>query len=219
MMDTLKDYDSFIGIDISQADLEKARSKFEDKPVEFEIMNAENMAFSDDTFDTVCLSYSIHHLEDPKMVLTEIKRVLKPGGYLIIQECFCDGNQSEAKQTDIVIHHWNAKLDTLRDLPHFNTFTRKRLRALVQSMKFDTVEIFESKRNVKCLFCEDIEKCENPRHEDIVNLQIKEIDDLLEKVKEHPDYDEFCLEADLLRKRVRATGVESASLLFFICSN
>jgi ubiquinone/menaquinone biosynthesis C-methylase UbiE len=217
MMDTLKDYDSFFGIDITSADLEKARSKFVDKPVEFEIMNAENMAFEDSSFDTVCISYSIHHLENPKQVLTEIKRVLKPGGHLIIQECVHDGDQSEAKRTDIAVHHWSAKLDSLRGLPHFNTFSRKKLRDLVQSIKFENVEIFESKRNVNCLFCEEMEKCEDPKYEDIVNNEIKEIDNLLEKLKEHPNYDEFCLEADLLRKRVRATGVESADFLFFIC--
>lgn len=217
MMDVLKDYDSFIGIDIASADLEKARSKFEDKPVEFEIMNAESMAFPDDSFDTVCISYSIHHLENPKQVLEEIKRVLKPGGYLIIQECVCDGDQSEAKLTEIMVHHWGAKLDTLRGLPHFETYSRKKLRDLIQSMKFDNVEIYESKRYVKCLFCEDMEKCENPKNEDIINREIKEIDDLLEKLKEHPDYDNLCVEAELLRKRVRATGVEPEDFLFFIC--
>ena len=69
MMNALKDYDSFIGIDISHDDLEKARSEFVDKPVEFEIMNAEELNFPDDSFDTVCLSYSIHHLKNSKQVV------------------------------------------------------------------------------------------------------------------------------------------------------
>ena len=135
LMKTLGDFESFIGIDISDEKLEKARNKFKDDPVEFVEMNAEDMAFDDNSFDTVCISHSIHHLEKPKLVLGEMQRVLKPEGYLILQEMFCDGNQSEAKQTDILSHHWGAKIDSLRGEPHFETLTRKQIRNLYHFIK------------------------------------------------------------------------------------
>ena len=99
LMKTLGDFDSFIGVDISEEDLEKARQTFKDEPVEFARMNAEDLTFDDATFDTVCIADSIHHLEKPEEVLDEMQRVLKPGGYLILQEMFHDGYQNEANQT------------------------------------------------------------------------------------------------------------------------
>jgi len=217
LMKALRDYDSFVGIDISEENLEKARSKFKDKPVEFVSMNAERLTFDDNSFDTVSISFSIHHLENPKQVLDEMKRVLRPGGNLILQEMFCDGDQSEAKQTDIRVHHWGAKVDSLRGIPHFETLSREQLRNLVRSMKLDSIEDFESKRYVKCLSCEDIEQCEDPKNENIIDFAIKEIDEKLDEAKDHPMYDEFSEEANLLKKRVRSIGSEPASFLFFIC--
>ena len=84
LMKTMKDYDSFAGIDISEDDLEKARKAVKDDSVSFELMNGEELTFDDESFDTVCLSFSIHHLENVSTVLGEMVRVLKPGGHLII---------------------------------------------------------------------------------------------------------------------------------------
>ncbi|MFX1602603.1 MAG: class I SAM-dependent methyltransferase, partial [Promethearchaeota archaeon] len=56
LMKTLKGYNSFVGIDISADDLEKAREQFKDAPVDLMEMNAETMSFPDNHFDTVCIS-------------------------------------------------------------------------------------------------------------------------------------------------------------------
>ena len=47
LMKTLKDYKSFVGIDISADDLKKAREKLKDAPVVLMEMNAEMMSFPD----------------------------------------------------------------------------------------------------------------------------------------------------------------------------
>ena len=217
LMKILRDYDSFIGIDISEEDLEKARSKFNDEPVEFIGMNAEKMTFDDNSFDTVCISFSIHHLEKPNKVLDEMQRVLKPGGHLIIQEMFCDDDQNEAKQTETLVHHWDAKVDSIRGVPHFETLSREQLRELVRSMKFSSIEDFESQRYVKCIFCEDMEKCGDPKHKDIIEFAIREINEILGRIIDHPRFKGLSHEAELLKKRVKSIGTEPASFLFFIC--
>ena len=109
LMKTLKDYDSFVGIDYcasasSKKQMESARRRFEGKPVRFLEMNAENLQFEDESFDTVCISHSLHHLDKMSRVLTEMKRVLKNGGNFILQECYCDGNQTEAQKADELEH-------------------------------------------------------------------------------------------------------------------
>jgi ubiquinone/menaquinone biosynthesis C-methylase UbiE len=78
LMKTLKCYDSFVGIDYcaseeSREDMESARKRFEGKPVQFFQMNAENLQFEDESFDTVCISHSLHHLDRIDRVLMEIR--------------------------------------------------------------------------------------------------------------------------------------------------
>ncbi len=80
LIKTLKDYDSFIGIDSSKKEVESARKQLKEQPAKILEMNAEALQFKNNTFDTVCTSYSLHHLENIDKVLAEMKRVLKPNG-------------------------------------------------------------------------------------------------------------------------------------------
>lgn len=215
---SLKDFDSFIGIDISGEHIAVAKEKFPDMPVSFQIMNAEKLEFSDHSFDTVCISYSIHHLENPTDVLQEMHRVLRPGGTFILQEMFCDGNQSDAQRMDTLVHHWDAKIDSQLGIPHFETLSRIQIRDLVGSLNFSHIDFYEATRDVGCLFCEEMQKCENPLNPVIVADTIKQIDDNLEKMADQTNYEELQQEAEALKGRLRMTGTSSASILFFICS-
>jgi ubiquinone/menaquinone biosynthesis C-methylase UbiE len=139
LIKTLKGYDSFVGIDYcpsesSREDMESAKKKFEGKPVSFLEMNAENMDFDDDTFDTVSISYSLHHLSNVDKVMAEMKRVLRPGGTFILQEVCCDGDQTEAQKADKLQHEWGAKIDTLLGITHNKTFARQRILDIVRSL-------------------------------------------------------------------------------------
>ena len=102
LMKTLKDYTSFTGVDISDKGLEKARKRFKDVQAKFMVMNAESLTFKNNRFDTVCISYSIHHLENIDTVFSEMYRVLKPGGNFIIQEMYSDGEQTAAQRYQLL---------------------------------------------------------------------------------------------------------------------
>jgi len=154
LMKVLKEYNTFTGIDISEENLKEARELFKDKPVNFQPMNAESMNFQDHQFDTVCISFSLHHLENIDKVLAEMYRVLKPNGHFIVQEMYCDGEQSAAQQLDTLVHHLNAKVDSLMGIPHFETLTRQRLRNYVSRIGLRDIEVFDSTWSVKCLFCD-----------------------------------------------------------------
>jgi len=187
LMKTLKDYDSFVGIDISKKDLESAKKRFKDQPVELLEMNAESLEFSENSFDTVSMAYSLHHLNRIDKVLAEMQRVLKPGGNLIIQEEFRDGDQTEAQKTNLLQHTWDAEIDTLLDKTHRETFTKHEIKELVNHMQLEQVEILESTRPVKCLSCEKRYKCEDPKDEENIQDQIKEIDDNLKRLQDITD--------------------------------
>lgn len=54
--------------------------------IEFRKMNAEKMEFTESYFDIVFAKDALHHIENLGLVFGEIRRVLKPGGILIIVE-------------------------------------------------------------------------------------------------------------------------------------
>ncbi|NIV31266.1 MAG: methyltransferase domain-containing protein, partial [Anaerolineae bacterium] len=44
-------------------------------------MDAARLGFADESFDTVSISASLHHLADASPVFAEMGRMLRPGGY------------------------------------------------------------------------------------------------------------------------------------------
>jgi SAM-dependent methyltransferase len=78
-----------IGVDISPGSVaaaaERAAREFPDVPVEYRVMNAEQLEFPDAFFDLVCGNGIIHHL-DLDVAYAEIARVLKPGGVAVFAE-------------------------------------------------------------------------------------------------------------------------------------
>ncbi len=215
LMRTLKGYSSFLGIDISADDLQKAGEQLKDVPVELMEMNAESMSFPDNHFDTVCISYSIHHLEHSDTVLAEMYRVLKPGGHFIIQELYSDGEQNEAQRLDRDVHNLNVRIDTILGIPHFEALTRQELKDAVNKIGLTAVEVYESSWPVKCLFCEEARDCENPLRKESVDFMRKEIDADLARIIDHPSYDELRREGESIKERVKVTGHSPASVMYF----
>ena len=219
LMKALKDYDSFVGIDNSKKEVESAKKRFERQPVEIMEMNAEALEFENGSFDTVCISFSLHHLDKIHKVLAEMKRVLKSGGYFVIQEMYCDGEQTEAQKTDILQHYWDAEIDSLLGVTHNKTFTKQKIKDVVDNLKLKEVEVFESTHYVKCLFCEEKFECEDPKNEKAINQSIEEIDDALDRLKNHPDLrtrTRLEEEGEKLKERIRKFGSAPASHLFFV---
>jgi len=67
--------------------------------IEIEEGNASHMPFSDNSFDTVVSTGSIHHWKDPTAGLNEVYRVLKPEGYALMYDVASDTPSSVLKET------------------------------------------------------------------------------------------------------------------------
>jgi SAM-dependent methyltransferase len=77
---------SVTGIDISEARIERARESSKGVAgLSFEVMNAEDLEFPDDTFDLICGAAILHHL-DLDVALKEVARTLKPLGSAVFLE-------------------------------------------------------------------------------------------------------------------------------------
>lgn len=79
---------NIVAIDISEKMLARARAKakVQKKKPAFMNMDIETMAFKDHSFDTVVSTCVFCSVPDPVAGFLEIKRVLKPGGRLIMYE-------------------------------------------------------------------------------------------------------------------------------------
>ncbi len=83
------------GIDLSSKMLEKAQKRIVDKGLtdcQVMEMNAEHLAFADDSFDVVYAPYVISVVPDPVRVAREMCRVCRPGGRVVILNHFKSTN-------------------------------------------------------------------------------------------------------------------------------
>jgi len=73
------------GIDISAGMLERARRRLGDDGARLQQADLKSpLPFPDNAFDDVITSLVLHYLEDWKAPLAELRRVLRPGGRLIV---------------------------------------------------------------------------------------------------------------------------------------
>lgn len=78
---------SVLGIDLSEGMIDTARKSvahWKGKPPEFRVMDAESLDLSDDAFDAVISLCAVRHFPNIVKALTEMRRVLKPGGHLVV---------------------------------------------------------------------------------------------------------------------------------------
>jgi len=224
LIKTLKAYDSFVGIDYcpseeSKKDMESAKKRLEGKPVQFLEMNAENLQFEDESFDTVCISRSLHHLANIDKVMAEMKRVLKTGGNFILQEMYCDGEQTEAQKTDELEHEWEARIDSLLGVTHNKTLTRQKIGDVARGLKLSETEILDSTHLVNCLFCEKKYECADPRTQATIHEAAKDVDNVIKRIENYPDLEarrRLAEEGERIKAAIAASGSSPASYLFVI---
>jgi ubiquinone/menaquinone biosynthesis C-methylase UbiE len=74
-----------VGVDISEEMLAVARHKMQSFPsVSFQIASASVLPFADQSFDLIVSANAFHYFDNPIVALTEMKRVLKPDGKIVI---------------------------------------------------------------------------------------------------------------------------------------
>ena len=78
---------SLYGIDLSEKMLEVAKEKLGNR-ANLVLGDSEQLPFSDCFFDVVYFNDSFHHYPTPDKVLSEVCRVLKPGGIFVMCDCW-----------------------------------------------------------------------------------------------------------------------------------
>lgn len=81
---------SVIGVEIDRVAVEHARAAYVAQNLHFVQGSAQSIPLPDQSIDCVVSFETIEHLHDQQQFLTEIRRVLRPGGKLIVSSPNCD---------------------------------------------------------------------------------------------------------------------------------
>ena len=63
-----------------------ADGKAEGVPVDFEVVDAQHIPYADESYDAITMAYGIRNMPERDQALSEMFRVLKPGGALVCLE-------------------------------------------------------------------------------------------------------------------------------------
>jgi SAM-dependent methyltransferase len=203
LLQGVKSYEAAIGVDIKEA----ARAGFgetfkENTRVRFQVMDASKLDFTDDYFDTVSISHSLHHLAQPEDILCEMMRVLKPGGLFIINEMYQDGAQMVTQKTHVLMHHWFAAVDTLSGIVHRETYNRQQLIDFADKLGLKSQQVFDL-----------VDLSDDPKAPEILTDYVPVIDRYMERAAGHAALQEC---GETMRQRLQTIGFHNASTLLVI---
>jgi len=201
LLEEFQDFEEIIGID-TKGDVESVfAEQFAGKPIHYQQMDATQMGFEDASFDTVCISNSLHHMPDASRTLSEMLRVLKPGGAFIISEMYRD-EQTETQMTHVHLHHWWAAVDQSQGIFHAETFRRDEIVELVAGLGLREMRVYDV-----------FEASENPHDPEI----LAQIDPVIERyIKQATGFPSLQTRGKELRHRLNEVGFDGATTLFVV---
>ena len=130
------------GWEISGTEISLYASQFASKILGEEIYCGQlhEAAFADDSFDVVTMWHVLEHVEDPKGYLTEVYRVIRPGGLLVI--AVPNINNLFLRSLYRLIKWRKLKLFSAKDKEiHLYHFSPKTLYAYLEKAGFDCLRI------------------------------------------------------------------------------
>lgn len=114
------------GVDITPAMIEQAMKRQQEQKLdnlEWNVGNAIPLPYADNTFSLVLTRYSFHHLLEPEEALSEMIRVCKHGGRVMVADVAIESSKSEAYD----------RLEILRDPSHTHALTKDEFASLLLS--------------------------------------------------------------------------------------
>jgi len=128
-----------IGLDMTQAPLDIAERRRRERGLtnlHFQLGNARQLPFADDTFDLVVCRYSFHHFPNPELVLAEMVRVCGENGLVAAEDMVASEHPERAA--------YHNHFERLRDPSHAESLPFSRFMSLFTSAGLEVEAISSS---------------------------------------------------------------------------
>lgn len=204
LIKSLNSFDSITGVDIDEEFLKEASRKFPGKKFRFLHIVSMQFPFNDESFDLVAISKALHHVEDPGFTLREMKRVLRSGGYLLINEMHRD-QLTDTQESHMLYHHLRSEIDNILGISHNHTFRREDLIRLGNGLELEDRVIME--------YSPDSSKAKDPAN---IEEFSGKLDHWMQWLDGHPEKAEFALRIDSLKDRFRKYGISRPPQLIIL---
>ncbi len=187
------------GIDPNTASLNMAAEILQDVNLHFFAMNAEKLAFEDGQFDLVSISNGLHHLPDPETSFSEMKRVTKSGGWMVINEHISD-HLTPAQENRKFYHHLKSYVDRLNGQFHRETWTKQEILNIIRENGIFIESTFEYSEGINLI---------TPNHPE--DYWIHQLKKHLEPLKHKPVYRELLPKVNEFKQRMEKYGMEQVN--------
>lgn len=130
--------------DLTPVMLETAREFLQSegiKNVQFQVADAENLPFADNSFDRATCRIAPHHFPNVTQFVQEVVRVLKPGGIFLLID--------NIAPRDPALDTFNNTMEKLRDPSHERSYTKEEWLAFFTKagLQVSHVEVFRRTHN------------------------------------------------------------------------
>ncbi len=188
------------GVDPLEESLQEAKRIYPD--VHFQKMSGEKLAFENNQFDAVSISMALHHLPDIQAAFSEMKRVLKPKGWMIVNELFSDG-LNPAQEVHKMLHHFRSTIDRMLGEHHREAFTQAEIPVIVENAGLQ----------IELQFIDDRGTPDSPAN---YSVRIEKMEEHLERVKETSDYETLKQQLDNLSKMIEEHGFQPSPRMVIV---
>ena len=119
-----------VGADVSEVALQRARKRLPDAELRL-VEPDQPLPFEDSSFDLVLCAETVEHVRDAQLLLSEARRVLRPGGELALT------TPAHGRRTGLAIIGVGFERVFPPLSPHLRFLSRRSLATLLDDMGFD----------------------------------------------------------------------------------
>ncbi|KAF5419641.1 MAG: Ubiquinone/menaquinone biosynthesis C-methyltransferase UbiE [Candidatus Methanogaster sp.] len=95
------------------------------RDIDFRVMDAESLGFDAGSFDIVSCRFAFHHFTDPLKSVSEMARVCKTGGKIVLVDGLSSG--------DAVKSEYHNRIEQLRDPSHVRLYSEPELVGMLKA--------------------------------------------------------------------------------------